>query len=52
MTIRIEEAEEQISEREDRIMGNNEAQQKRESRMIMRVDLENSVIPNIVTFLS
>ena len=51
---RVEEAEEQISHREDRNRENNEDEQRRERRQrIMGIDLGNLVIPsNIITFVS
>ena len=42
----MEEAEKEISDTEDKIMENNETEQKRESKSwIMKVYLGNSVIP-------
>ena len=49
----MEEAEEWISNTEDKIIGNNEAEQKRERKMIMRGNLGNSVTPsNAIIFVS
>ena len=46
-----EETEEQINDIEDRIMENNEAEQKMERKyQITKVDLENSVTPSNITF--
>jgi len=51
MNSRIEEAEEQISDLEDRVMENNQAEQKKELCKT-RIDLGNSVIPsNVITFV-
>ena len=44
MTSRMEEAEEQISDKENRIMENNEAEQKEKEELCnVRIDLGNSV---------
>ena len=50
----MEEAEEWINDIEDRIMENNEADQKRVRKISdQKVELGNSMIPwNIITFLS
>ena len=42
MNTRLEEAEEQKSDTEDRLMENNEAEQKTEELWNMRIDLGNS----------
>ena len=49
----LEEAEEQIGDPENKIMENNEAEQKRERRIMQHEDrLGNSVTPpNIITFI-
>lgn len=52
MNNRLEEAEEQISDLEDKIMENNEAEQKKEELCNMRTDLGNSVTPSpVITFI-
>ena len=46
----MEGAEEQISDREDRVMENNQAEQKRSKELHMtRIDLGNAVTPSILT---
>ena len=52
MTTRMKEVEEWISDIEDKIMENDEAEQRREL-WNMRLDLGNSVTPsNLITFIS
>jgi len=51
MNSRMEESEEQISDLEDKVMENNEAEQKKELCK-MRIDLRNLVTPSdIIAFI-
>ena len=54
MNSRVEEAEEQISDLEDKVMESYQAEQKRIKRIMQNgIDLGNPVTPsNIVTFIS
>lgn len=52
MKSRLEKGEKQISDLEDKIMENNEDEQKREELCNTGIDLRNSVTPsNIVKFI-
>ena len=53
MNSRLEEAEEQINDVRDRVMENNQAEQKREKEFWnTRIDFGNSVTPsNTITFV-
>ena len=52
MNSRLEKAEEQISDLEDKIMENNEAEQKEKKLWNMKINLGNSVTPsNIIIFV-
>ena len=47
--MRLNEAEERISDIDDKIMENKEAEKQKEKYYIIKVDLENSAIPQSET---
>ena len=52
MNSKLEEAEEQINDLEDKVMINNEGEEDKEELSNARIDLRNSVTPsNVKTFI-